>query len=404
MGVAVDEPRGYPTTFRVVELSSLAARQFSLGPQPDDPTLCDGQGTGFDRAIGSGALLHGGETGIRDQQIPRRHVALVSSFIGRLCFRARPCIARDSLMSALFPTLTRLYAPSAMLAEGWANDVLIEIDEAGWIQRIEAGVSPGDAERAAGPLLPGMPNLHGHAFQRAMAGLAEHASAPEDSFWTWREVMYRFVDRLGPEEAQAIASQLYVEMLEAGYTAAAEFHYLHHAPNGRPYADPAEMGRRVVATASETGMGLTLLPVLYAQGGFGNQPPGDAQRRFINDIDNFQKIVEVLYEDGARDPNRATGIAPHSLRAVTEGQLREAVESLNRLDTGAPIHIHVAEQLQEVRDCLLWSGQRPVRWLLDRFEVDRRWCLVHATHIDAGECRDLAASGAVAGLCPTTEA
>lgn len=307
-------------------------------------------------------------------------------------------------MSAVFPTITRLYAPSAMLAEGWANDVLVEIDEAGWIQRIEAGVAPGDAERAAGPLLPGLPNLHGHAFQRAMAGLAEHASAPEDSFWTWREVMYRFVDRLGPEEAQAIAAQLYVEMLEAGYTAAAEFHYLHHAPDGRPYADPAEMGRRVAAAAVEVGMGLTLLPVLYAQGGFGGQAPGDAQRRFINDIDNFQKIVEVLYEDGARDPNRATGIAPHSLRAVTEGQLREAVESLNRLDTGAPIHIHVAEQLQEVRDCLLWSGRRPVRWLLDRFEVDRRWCLVHATHIDAGECRDLAASGAVAGLCPTTEA
>lgn len=307
-------------------------------------------------------------------------------------------------MSASFPAVSRLFAEAALLPGGWARDVLFAFDAAGAIESVTPGAAPEGAERAAGPVIPGLPNLHGHAFQRAMAGLAERAAGPEDSFWTWREVMYGFVARLGPEEAEAVAAQLYLEMLEAGFTAAAEFHYLHHAPDGRPYADLAEMSRRHAAAARRVGLGLTLLPVLYAQGGFGGQPAGEGPRRFLNDPARFLKLVEALRAEAAGDPNLAVGIAPHSLRAVTPEQLEEAVAGLTALDPRAPIHVHVAEQTKEVEDCLAWSGRRPVQWLLDTQPLDARWCLVHATHMDAGETRALAASGAVAGLCPTTEA
>lgn len=307
-------------------------------------------------------------------------------------------------MTAAFPRLTRLFAPAALLAEGWADNVLLEVDEGGWIRELQAGAEPDGAELVAGPLLPGMPNLHGHAFQRAMAGLAETAATAEDSFWTWREVMYGFLRQLGPEEAEAIATQLYLEMLEAGYTAAAEFHYLHHAPNGAPYDDLAEMGRRHAGAAARVGMGLTLLPVLYVRGGFGGQEAGEGQARFINKPSRFLSLVEKLIEDSAGDPNAAVGIAPHSLRAVTPEELQEALEGITALDPQAPIHMHVAEQTREVADCLIWSGLRPLRWLLEHQRLDARWCLIHATHMDPGELRDLAATAAVAGLCPTTEA
>lgn len=307
-------------------------------------------------------------------------------------------------MAQAFSRVTRLFASTALLPDGWAENVLLEVDEAGWIRRLDVGASAEDTEQASGPLLPGMPNLHGHAFQRAMAGLAERAATAEDSFWTWREVMYGFVQRLGPEEAEAIAAQAYLEMLEAGYTAAAEFHYLHHAPDGTAYEEPGEMGQRHLAAARRVGMGLTLLPVLYAHGGFGGAEPGEGQRRFVNHMNSFFRIVESLRKDTSGDPDAALGIAPHSLRAVTPEQLREAVASLGALDPEAPIHIHVAEQLREVADCLLWSGRRPVRWLLENQQLDARWCLIHATHMDSGEVRDFAASGAIAGLCPTTEA
>lgn len=307
-------------------------------------------------------------------------------------------------MAAVFPKLNRVFAATALLPDGWASDVLLEVDEEGWIRRVEKGALPDGAERLAGPLLPGMPNLHGHAFQRAMAGLAERASIHDDSFWTWRDVMYGFVRRLGPEEAEAVAAQLYVEMLEAGYTAAAEFHYLHHAPDGSPYAERAEMALRHVAAAEQVGIGLTLLPVLYARSGFGGTAPAPTQARFINNLDHFFRIVERLHEEAAGRPNFAVGIAPHSLRAVTSEELREAVSTVRALNALAPIHIHVAEQTREVADCMVWSGARPVRWLLDNQPVDRHWCLIHATHMDASEIGDLATSGAVAGLCPTTEA
>ena len=237
-----------------------------------------------------------------------------------------------------------------------------------------------------------------------MAGLAERAGPSDDSFWTWREVMYGFVASLTPEQVEAIAAQLYVEMLKAGYTAVGEFHYLHHGPDGQPYEDLAEMSRRVIAAAGATGIGLTHLPVLYGYGGFGGQAAGAGQRRFLNDPERYLRLLQDLQGATRADGQLALGIAPHSLRAVTAESLTTAIAGLNALDSEAPIHIHIAEQVKEVEDCIAWSGRRPVEWLYQEVPVDRRWCLVHATHMTAAETRQLAESGAVAGLCPTTEA
>lgn len=301
----------------------------------------------------------------------------------------------------------KLFAPQAFLPQGWCESVLFELDEAGSLARVTVGTLQGDAPRAKGPVLPGMPNLHSHAFQRAMAGLAEHArpgANKDDSFWTWREVMYRFVGQLTPEQVEAIAAQLYVEMLKAGYTAVGEFHYLHHQPDGRPYDDVAEMSRRTIAAARATGLGITQLPVLYGYGGFGAQKAGEGQRRFLNDPSRLLYIVETLQKAHEDDPQVRVGIAPHSLRAVTPETLDEVTRGLTALDRTAPIHIHIAEQVKEVDDCLAWCGKRPVEQLYATAEPDPRWCLVHATHMTAQETATLAASGAVAGLCPTTEA
>jgi formimidoylglutamate deiminase len=302
--------------------------------------------------------------------------------------------------------IRKLFAAQAFLPDGWAESVLFELDSAGSIVGVETNAAPGDAERARGPVLPGMPNLHSHAFQRAMAGLAEHVEggARDDSFWTWREVMYRFVGALTPDQLQAIAGQLYVEMLKSGYTAVGEFHYLHHGPDGRPYDDIAEMSRRTLAAAATTGIGLTQLPVLYGYGGFGAQKAGEGQRRFLNDPSSLLRIVETLKAASEDNPQVRVGVAPHSLRAVTPETLDEVVKGLTALDKAAPIHIHIAEQTKEVDDCLAWCGRRPVEHLLASQAVDSRWCLVHATHMTAAETAALAASGAVAGLCPTTEA
>jgi len=297
-----------------------------------------------------------------------------------------------------------LWAETALLPDGWAARVRLEIDAAGNLAAVRAGAPPADAERLAGAVLPGMPNLHSHAFQRAMAGLAERLAPGEASFWTWREVMYRFLERLGPEEVRAIAAQLYVEMLEAGYTAVGEFHYLHHQPDGRPYADPAEMSLAVLAAARAAGIGLTHLPVLYLAGGFGGAPPEAGQRRFLHDLDGFARLLERLRSAVAGEPDLALGLAPHSLRAVPDAALGEAVAMAERIAADAPLHIHVAEQVREVRDCLAWCGRRPVAHLLEVAPVGPRWCLIHATHMDDDETTELARSGAVAGLCPTTEA
>ena len=276
----------------------------------------------------------------------------------------------------------------------------------GVLSAVSAGCreAPEDAERLRGPVIPGMPNLHSHAFQRAFAGLTERRGAGEDSFWTWRERMYRFVARIEPDEVQAIALELYVEMLKAGYTAVGEFHYLHHDPAGNAYADPAEMSNRVIAAAHEAGIAITHLPVLYAHGGFGAAAPGAAQLRFVHAPEEYLLLIEILHAHHRDAGGVRIGIAPHSLRAVTAEELRAALDAVSALDAAAPVHLHVAEQTKEVEECLAATGARPVAWLLAEFPVDERWCLVHATHIDAMETADLAASGAVAGLCPTTEA
>ena len=294
-------------------------------------------------------------------------------------------------------TDTSLFAERALLPDGWAADVRFEIEPDGTLAAVTAGAKPDGASRAAGVVLPGMPNLHSHAFQRAMAGLAERAGPSDDSFWTWREVMYGFVARLGPEEVEAIAAQLYVEMLKAGYTAVGEFHYLHHGPAGTPYDDLAEMSRRVIAAAKATGIGITQLPVLYGYGDFGGQPAKEGQRRFLNQPDQFLRLVETLIAETSGDPQVAVGIAPHSLRAVTPETLNATLAGLGELDPDTPVHIHIAEQHREVHDCIEWSGVRPVEWLLQNMPVDPRWCLVHATHVTEEEVRRLAERGAVAG-------
>lgn len=299
--------------------------------------------------------------------------------------------------------LKHYHAAAALLPGGWAHEVRLGVDAAGFIASVEAGVAADGAERLAGPAIPGMPNLHSHAFQRAMAGLTARGGPQGDSFWSWREQMYRFLERLTPEDVEVIATRLYVELLEAGYTAVAEFHYLHHDPAGRPYANPAEMGERIAAAAAMTGIGLTLLPVLYAHGNFGGLPPTPGQRRFIHDGAGFGRLLDALAGTVRGRPLQRLGVAPHSLRAVTPQQLREAILHLDALDPAAPIHIHAAEQQKEVDDSLAWSGLRPVEWLLDQVELGPRWCLIHATHLVPSETEGLAASGAVAGLCPSTE-
>lgn len=306
-------------------------------------------------------------------------------------------------MTVTFDPNRALFAAHALLPDGWANDVLLAWNEAGSlteVRSVEASTTT-NVPRAAGPLIAGMPNLHSHAFQRAFAGLSEYRSAGRgnDSFWTWRDLMYRFAQTLSPEQLEDIATHLYVEMLQAGYTSVCEFHYLHHDASGRPYGDAAEMSLRLLAAAERAGIGITLLPVLYQNAGFDRLPPRADQRRFINSVDGLLRIVERLRAQGAR-----VGVAPHSLRAVAPTTLNELLGGLNAIDPSAPIHIHIAEQAQEVQDCLAWSGQRPVQWLLDHAAVDARWCLVHATHMNATETCAAANTGATVGVCPSTEA
>jgi formiminoglutamate deiminase len=291
-----------------------------------------------------------------------------------------------------------VFAGSALTPEGWRSNVRITL-EGGVIASVAAGVEPeADDERHA-ILIPGMPNLHSHAFQRGMAGLGEVRGPGADSFWSWRETMYRFALAMQPEELQAIAAQLYVEMLEAGFTRVGEFHYLHHGPDGQRYADIAEMAVRIGAAAAASGIGLTLLPVFYAHGSFGGAAASPNQRRFLNTLDGFSSLSRRC-EQIARDlPGGIAGVAPHSLRAVTPAELAVVTGM-----TAGPVHIHVAEQVKEVEDSLAHSGRRSVQFLYDHAPVDRRWCLIHATHIDDGELSAMARSGAVAGLCPVTEA
>ena len=302
----------------------------------------------------------------------------------------------------------KLYAQNILLADGWAEDKTLVI-ESGVIKAIEAGKLP-DAVIANGVVIPGMVNCHSHAFQRAFAGFSEQGSEGQDSFWTWRKVMYQFLAQLSSHDAKTIAKQLYIEMLKMGYTRVAEFHYLHHDIDGSAYAKVqtsqglATMAKAIFDAAHESGIGLTLLPVLYQYSGFGEQAPSNGQKRFINSLEQFNRLVTDCFELSAEFINTNVGIAPHSLRAVDKYSLNAAVAHVRSLDEKAPIHIHISEQQKEVDDCLAHYGKRPVQWLLDNAELDKHWCLIHATHIDDEEVEGIIASGAIAGICPTTEA
>jgi formiminoglutamate deiminase len=295
--------------------------------------------------------------------------------------------------------MTAIFAARALLPEGWADNVVVRL-EAGAIRSAAAGAAaPPDAVRVDA-LLPAPANVHSHSFQRAMAGMTGRA-ARRDDFWSWRAVMYRFADRLRPEEIEAIAAYAFVEMLEAGYAAVAEFHYLHHQPGGAPYAAIDELSQRILAAAARAGIGLTLLPVFYAHGGADKRPLADEQKRFGNDVDRYWRIVEAARANKAiAGPDCIVGLAPHSLRAAAPDDIRRLIAA----DPQGPIHIHAAEQEKEVAEVEAALGARPVAYLLDSLGADRRWCLVHATQMTDDETRRLAASGAVAGLCPVTEA
>jgi formiminoglutamate deiminase len=301
------------------------------------------------------------------------------------------------------PRVPGVHFRSALLPGGWAQGVRIQ-HERGRISLIETGVTALPGDERSGVALPGVPNVHSHAFQRGMAGLAERRSADgrdgQDSFWSWRQLMYQFVARLTPEDLEAIAAQAFVEMLEAGFTRVCEFHYVHHDVSAKPYTNLAEMGERVASAAASAGIALTLLPVFYAHGGFGGAALNAQQARFANNVEGYGRLVEASRRAVSSLDDAIVGIAPHSLRAVTPDELRKLLP----LASGAPVHIHIAEQAREAKECEAALGARPVAWLLNEMPVDRNWCLVHATHVNESEVAALAASGAVAGLCPITEA
>jgi len=295
--------------------------------------------------------------------------------------------------------MTTLWAAQALTPAGWRENVRVDLGDDGRIAAVAADAQP--AGHRVGILLPAPVNLHSHAFQRAMAGMTEQRGEdPSDTFWTWRRLMFRFLDRLDPDDVEAIAAFVQMEMLEAGYAAVGEFHYLHHRPGGAPYDDLAEMSGRIAAAAADTGIGLTLLPVLYEHGGCDGRPLGPGQVRFGNDPDRFQRLFEAArLALGPLPGDARIGVAPHSLRAVS----REGLAFAAALEPGAPLHMHLAEQVAEVEEVRAAWGMRPVEWLLANHDVDSRWCLVHATQMEPREAEALARSGAVVGLCPITE-
>jgi formiminoglutamate deiminase len=295
--------------------------------------------------------------------------------------------------------MTTLHAKSALLPQGWQSDVRLTI-EGNRIAKVETDVAAAAGDERYSVLVPAMPNLHSHAFQRAMAGLAEVRGPADDSFWSWRTVMYKFALSMTPDHVEAVAAQLYMEMLEAGFSRVGEFHYLHHDRDGRAYGDIAELAGRIASASSDTGIGLTLLPVFYAHSGFGGAAPIEGQRRFINSVESFGSLMERCTAITSGIEGAKLGIAPHSLRAATPDELNAVLP----LAGNGPVHIHIAEQIKEVEDCIAWSGARPVEWLLANAPVDGRWCLIHATHMTNDETRGMARSGAIAGLCPITEA
>jgi formimidoylglutamate deiminase len=307
----------------------------------------------------------------------------------------------------------KYYAENILLSDGWATDKTLTI-ERGIITAITSGRYTSNNEEEItilpGAVIPGMVNCHSHAFQRAFAGFSEQGSDGQDSFWTWRKTMYKFLTLIDHNDAQVIATQLYIEMVKRGYTRVAEFHYLHHDIDGSSYATPnkdktlATMAQAIFEAAKHTGIGLTMLPVLYQYSGFGQQKPNEGQKRFINSSTQFNQLVSDCFTLSKQYQNTNVGIAPHSLRAADKESIQIAVEHIRALDESAPIHIHIAEQQQEVDDCLGYYKKPPVQWLLDNFELDKHWCLIHATHIDKQEQQAIVNSKAVVGVCPSTEA
>jgi formimidoylglutamate deiminase len=297
-------------------------------------------------------------------------------------------------------TVKTVFAKHARLPAGWARDVEIDIDDAGRIAAVRSGAPVPPGAEVVRRLVPGIPNVHSHAFQRVLAGYTETSIPGENSFWTWRERMYACVERLGPDELEAIATHLYVELLQSGYTSVAEFHYLHRTDGSG--ADLAATSHALMRAARTAGIRLLLLPTLYMHGGFGGQPVVEQQRRFQMSVDEYLGLLDELRAAVAQ--NIGVGTAFHSLRAVSPDAIARVLDHHERHHVKGPIHVHAAEQRREVDDCVAWSGMQPVEWLLEYARVDARWCILHATHMRPQETRRLAESGAVVGLCPTTEA
>lgn len=297
--------------------------------------------------------------------------------------------------------MQRIFGRRARTPEGWAENVAIEIRD-GAIAKVTPDQTALAGDTVVDTLLPSLANLHSHSFQRAMAGMTETRATGQDSFWTWRSLMYRFMDHVSPEQYEAIAALVFVEMMEAGYASVGEFHYVHHQPGGSHYDSVTELSDRVFSAASRTGIGLTHLPALYTYGGAGEKPLSGGQKRFGNSVGAFAELVTQARAHASRylPSDACVGIAPHSLRATSPRDLREALA----LKDGNPVHIHIAEQPQEVVDVELWLRARPVEWLLANAPVDKDWCLIHATHMTEHETANMANSGAIAGLCPITEA
>jgi len=307
-------------------------------------------------------------------------------------------------MAGIIAAMPSLHADHALLPTGWARDVLLEWDDAGMLTAVTTQAPRDGHPRAAGPVLPGMPNVHSHAFQRAMAGLAETRGHPTDDFWTWRETMYALVERVEPEDVEAIAAQLYIELLKHGYTTVGEFHYLHHDRGGQPYGDKAELSNAIAGAAAASGIALTLMPVMYAYGGFGHAPLGPAQKRFRSDPAFIVELLEELTRWHQPSPLMRLGVAPHSVRAIDALMLTELVGAARAMDPAMPIHMHVSEQRREVEECLATHAATPFSWIAQLVDVDERWCLIHSTHLTDAERLSVQERGAVPGLCPSTEA
>ena len=293
-----------------------------------------------------------------------------------------------------------IFAKRLRGADGWLQNARVSV-EASRIAGIETGAAAQPDDIRVDTLLPALANLHSHSFQRAMAGMTEFRARGRESFWTWRDLMYRFLERLTPEHVAAIAAQTFMEMQKAGYASVGEFHYVHHQPGGSTYDNIAELSDRVMQAAAQTGIGLTHLPVLYTYGGADCRPLTGGQLRFGNDVDAFSDLLEASKRSAQNlSSDTVVGIAPHSLRAVSAADLTDVLAR----NPGGPVHIHIAEQVPEIEEIKAARGARPVEWLLANAEVDQRWCLIHATHMTSDETRRVAKSGAVAGLCPITEA